>query len=254
MRLQIKSIKQLYYLYKKLTEKGFFYSYNTGIKQKIIYPLYSFLIEKMELKMNIEGYKMIYSCYCFPGPELFLIGHTKICHEEPLFSLFKSTLEKGMTVVDIGASSGYFTLKACEKVGDEGQVLSFEPDKKRFPMLKRNVQLNNYRNVRLFNLAIDRKTDLKSIVDAADIVTIDVEGSEYWTLKAMDNLLKQENIKILIEMHPKYISKEDHSKIYNLLKKHHFKFLFARMGDDGFTNDRKRIEEEKIYYLFVQKD
>jgi FkbM family methyltransferase len=50
----------------------------------------------------------------------------------------------GMTVVDVGANLGYFTLLMADLVGPEGRVHAFEPNKPIAERLRRSVQVNGF--------------------------------------------------------------------------------------------------------------
>ena len=69
------------------------------------------------------------------------------------FETLRTVVEPGMRVVELGACYGEFTIQLSRLVGAEGRVYSFEPFPKYFAILKRNVELNNLRNVILFNQA-----------------------------------------------------------------------------------------------------
>jgi FkbM family methyltransferase len=58
-------------------------------------------------------------------------------------------LRPGMTLIDIGAHIGEYTLLAAHAVGESGQVHGFEPQPGIFPILRDNVQMNRLRNVTL---------------------------------------------------------------------------------------------------------
>lgn len=62
-------------------------------------------------------------------------------------------LRAGMTVIDVGANWGYFTLLASCRVLPAGRVLAFEPEARLFGQLQRNVALNGFDGVDLFALA-----------------------------------------------------------------------------------------------------
>ncbi len=74
--------------------------------------------------------------------------------EEFETEVFKKNLKKEDVVLDIGANIGYHTLIAAEIVGKTGRVYAFEPDPKNFEILKRNVEVNGYKNVTLVNKAL----------------------------------------------------------------------------------------------------
>jgi FkbM family methyltransferase len=56
--------------------------------------------------------------------------------------LFKSVLQPGMIVLDIGSYIGYYALLAAQRVGDCGRVLAFEPDPHSFFYLSLNIKTN----------------------------------------------------------------------------------------------------------------
>ena len=63
-------------------------------------------------------------------------------------------LRPGMTFIDIGAHVGEYTLLAAQAVGEAGEVHSFEPNPQIFGLLRENVCLNGFSNVRLLNHAV----------------------------------------------------------------------------------------------------
>ncbi|HTC19371.1 MAG TPA: FkbM family methyltransferase [bacterium] len=71
--------------------------------------------------------------------------------------LFKSKIQAGDTVLDIGANIGYYTLMAARRVGPQGKVYAFEPDPANFRLLEKNVKANGYGNVILVNKAVADK-------------------------------------------------------------------------------------------------
>ncbi len=52
-----------------------------------------------------------------------------------------------MTVLDIGAHSGFYSLLLSRLVGDEGRVFAFEPLPANFRILEENLSLNQIQNV-----------------------------------------------------------------------------------------------------------
>jgi FkbM family methyltransferase len=74
-----------------------------------------------------------------PGPEIDFIRE----HVKP-----------GMTVVDLGANIGLYTLQFASLVGPSGRVFAFEPGPLSFGLLKTNLALNGYRNVTVENAAV----------------------------------------------------------------------------------------------------
>jgi len=72
--------------------------------------------------------------------------------------LIEKVLRKGDTFLDIGANLGYYTLIAAKIVGNEGKVFAFEPESNNFALLKRNVEMNGFKNIVLVNKAISNKS------------------------------------------------------------------------------------------------
>ena len=63
-------------------------------------------------------------------------------------------LERGMTVFDLGAHVGIYSLIASRQVGPSGRVFSFEPSPRELRRLKLHLWLNRATNVRAFQLAV----------------------------------------------------------------------------------------------------
>jgi FkbM family methyltransferase len=57
------------------------------------------------------------------------------------------TVAPGMTVADIGAQSGFFSLLLSKRVGSRGQVIAFEPLPANYRLLDENLRLNKIENV-----------------------------------------------------------------------------------------------------------
>jgi FkbM family methyltransferase len=139
--------------------------------------------------------------------------------EEGLFARY---LREGDCVVDVGANIGSVTLTAASRVGSHGSVYAFEPHPRIFGYLKENIEMNGFRNVHLFNLALGnvegnvlfsniRSDDQNAIIpdgqgidvqvrplDAIGIIEpcihllkIDTEGYEKFVLLGASELLKK---------------------------------------------------------------
>jgi FkbM family methyltransferase len=160
---------------------------------------------------------------------------------EPVVTrLFMQSLKPGMTVVDIGANYGYYTLLAAASAGPSGRVIAFEPEPKNLDILTRNVQLNSMEGrVKIFPCAVadahgkaelymspwnsgmhsiyPTKQDraplshitvetvaLDDVIDGPiDFIKIDAEGSEPPIFKGMQKVLSRSPaVKILMEFNP----------------------------------------------------
>lgn len=74
--------------------------------------------------------------------------------EETELAFVKRLLRPGMTVLDIGAHHGLYTLLASKCVGRKGTVIAFEPSPREFARLAKHVRVNRYSNVLLEPCAI----------------------------------------------------------------------------------------------------
>jgi len=76
-------------------------------------------------------------------------GFKEIARQELL-----GMMNKGDTIIDIGANVGDVSLHAAKIIGDKGSVHSFEPDPINFQRLSKNWKNNHFSNIVLNNLGI----------------------------------------------------------------------------------------------------
>jgi len=154
---------------------------------------------------------------------------------------FRRLLRSGMTVLDIGASSGVYAIEAAKCVGPTGRVIAFEPDVINFKILKHQVMKSKYTNIILENIALSDKNGYRKLfidsinpgnhsfnvknlyrgnawakvktatldsylntagIKRVDVVNMDVQGAEWLVFSGAKRLLGQKNIKIIIEYWP----------------------------------------------------
>lgn len=153
--------------------------------------------------------------------------------------LVKEIVKDGNNVLDIGANIGYYSLIFSKLVGARGRVFAFEPDPENFNLLKKNIAVNQCKNVALEQKAIsdkggkirlymhgsnkaghrtyDSRDGCRSIeVEAisvddyfknfnkkVDFIKMDIEGAEWLALKGMKSFLeKNKNTRIMTEFWP----------------------------------------------------
>jgi len=183
----------------------------------------------------------------------------------------KKIIKKGDVVLDIGANIGYYTLIFAKLVGEKGKVFAFEPEPDNFAILKKNVQVNSYKNVVLVQkalsdemgraklyLADENKGDHR-IFDSGDeriaieidvirlddyfkdfdgiinFIKMDVQGTEHKVIKGMPLLLsKLTNLTIMAEFEPRLIKRsgEDPIEYLNLLLQFGFKLFNANTKEN----------------------
>jgi len=144
-------------------------------------------------------------------------------------SFVESYLRPGMTVLDIGAHHGFYTLLASRKVGPKGRVLAIEPSPREREKLCLHLKINRCRNVQIeesgvgendgteeLHVVLGSETGCNSLrmpavsgptetvpvhiqgldnmlrrhgIAKVDFVKIDVEGAELSALKGAPQLL-----------------------------------------------------------------
>jgi FkbM family methyltransferase len=66
--------------------------------------------------------------------------------EADMTRVWLDNLRPGMTVIDVGANVGYYTLLAADRVGQNGCVVAFEPDPRLLDLLFATLDINGYRS------------------------------------------------------------------------------------------------------------
>ena len=138
----------------------------------------------------------------------------------------------GMVCWDVGANVGFYTLLFAELVGPQGKVFAFEPFPRNVDLLRRHVEINGYRNVRIFpcaladfdgeasfdpgpNPSMGRITSGGPVrvpcaradtllatgeVEAPDVIRIDVEGAEAAVFRGARQIMERHPL-ILLATH-----------------------------------------------------
>lgn len=100
------------------------------------------------LSKTIYGQKII--CYASDislTPHIIQDGYW----ENWITKVFLDIVKPGMTVLDIGANIGYYSLLAASRVGSTGKVISFEANPELADILASNFSINGYLNFSTVN-------------------------------------------------------------------------------------------------------
>ena len=158
--------------------------------------------------------------------------------EPETVAAMKAFLPTGGTFVDVGAHVGFFTLLGAKLVGSEGRVVAVEPDPGNAESLRRNLQLNDYDQVEIEQVALGAKAGTAELYIAddsgqhsllarsgesvtvtvrtlddvwastemppIDVIKIDVEGAELDMLRgATETIRCSPRIVVLMDIHPR---------------------------------------------------
>ena len=163
-------------------------------------------------------------------------------YERDVTSLFLSLVKPGMTVIDLGAHIGYYSLLASSLAGPAGTVYAFEPDPRYYSVLTQNLEANGCVNVRTVAEAVSREcgetfmwseagaggsnlfartgafpntrirvrvTTLDDFLaragwPAVDLIKMDIEGAEAAALEGMTELSRRNtSLRLIVEVLPR---------------------------------------------------
>jgi FkbM family methyltransferase len=79
-------------------------------------------------------------------------------YEPHLTAVFRRFCRPGMTVIDVGANIGYYSMLASDLVGPSGKVIAIEPNSENCRLLLSTMRLQERRNISLLPVACDKQT------------------------------------------------------------------------------------------------
>jgi FkbM family methyltransferase len=199
-----------------------------------------YLGEHLALAQVLDRFKMYVDTRDLSiSPHLLFGGHWELW----ITRLFCQLLQPGMTVVDVGANFGYYTLLAAAGVHLDNHIHAIEADPHNFEILNRNVEVNGYqRFVKTYHYAaLDTRREVtlhqfqnhygsngifcdpadpriacsvqvpgipldELITSPVDLIKIDAEGSEPLIFQGMQEMIRRSpKIQILMEFAPHMI-------------------------------------------------
>ena len=169
-------------------------------------------------------------------------------------------IKKSKIFFDIGANLGYYSLIAAKVMDNEGEIVAFEPSKRNYEILVKDLELNNAVQVRAINAAIfdhDGRVYLKEgnhggldkidtnagsyQIDCVkldnwcfrngtypDIMKIDVEGAETFVLEGAREIIEKYKPIIFLSTH----GPDTEKKSLEFLEK--FGYSFEKIEDNEY--------------------
>ena len=204
--------------------------------------------------------------------------------EETEVNIFREKLDVGMTVIDIGANIGYYTIIAGKRVGVNGKVFAFEPEENNFSLLNRNITLNKLNNVTVLKVALADQSGEKTLyldndnkghhslssqkpktekkvlvrtdsldnvleklgVHKVDLIKMDIEGAECLAFEGMAKTLAiNPELILLTEFYPQAISRLGRSPLQFLTCLIKLGFILSEIDENNKC--LKKIGDPEIF-------
>ena len=154
---------------------------------------------------------------------------------EPEYVKLSGWVAQGDWAIDIGANVGHYTARLSQLVGKTGRVLAFEPVPHTFELLVSNIAALGASNVSVFNVALSSEArtvgmaipqfdtglannyqaeitaqggqfdvlaitlDSLQLPHRVSLIKIDVEGHELQALRGMQELLRRDHPRLIVE-------------------------------------------------------
>jgi FkbM family methyltransferase len=155
---------------------------------------------------------------------------------DKLYSLIK----KGQIIFDVGTNIGETLLNFARLTGEQGYVYGFEPDEENYNNARKNISLNDFKNIHVFRQAVSDKKEtvklyciephnrgmnrilepgheqegpftiletitldnivLENNIKRADVMKIDIEGYEMHAIRGAMEMLKRFKPVLFIEV------------------------------------------------------
>lgn len=165
-------------------------------------------------------------------------------------------IKKGMTVVDAGAYTGIFTLKASKEVGSEGIVIALEPFSPSFNILTYNIKKNKCKNVILINEGLGSCICKKNLIVSKNYVGASI-------LNNQNSILKKSLLFVLIlyklARHKIKIVKVNLTTLNELTNRYSIKKIdFLKMDIEGYETQAllgyTKIKKDSVLIIETHKN
>ncbi len=223
---------------------------------------------------------------CFPLYNLAYFIFKKNNDRDEI-QLLHNLISPGFSVLDIGANIGFYSKILSRMVGKNGMVYSFEPNKENYKRLNEN--LNSYKNIKLFNMAISEKEEVLKLytskllnvdhrtypvndydkieevnsnsienlikngeIENIDFIKIDIPGFEIFAFQGMKNILQTKNLKILAEYWPHGFKKAGSSavELFDFFQELGYEFKLIEKGNLKLIDRQFMIDNNIRPYEF----
>lgn len=196
-------------------------------------------------------------------------------HEDQLVKWAAGRFPKGKQFLDVGANVGVFSIGLAKNFEE---IIAVEPHPVNIHILKKNIELNELKNVRVLEVAAGRYMDIfhfestynslassvfKANIDAnkmattfpvlavplddydlsPDFIKMDIEGGEYEAIYGLAETMKRSNPIMLIEIH-QFKDGRTVGKFQDIMKNFGYKCVdVLAMGDSGILQNFNYVYE-----------
>ena len=246
--------------------------------RKAARAVFGLLTPGHDIKVAFPGYAL----YVRTPDRLIAALLCKYSFESSLeVEIYRTRIKPGMTVLEIGANVGFFTLLFSGLAGEKGSVLAFEPDPDNFRLLRKSVTEAGRGNTVYRQAAVSDKSgavklyiyeenrgdhciydcgdgrgsvDVEAVpIDSAlgpearvDFIKMDIQGAEYRALLGMERTIKNSPaLCMLCEFSPGLVRKAGDSPEALLQKLLEYGFSLKYL-DDSSHSVRSASPEELL--------
>ena len=166
---------------------------------------------------------------------------------------FYDVVKVGSVIIDVGAWQGPYTILFSKLTGDEGRVISFEPDPRAREILSDNIRANDIKNAKIESYVLsnepgkitlnsqwfgdsgstimkhlDKGNVRKVLVDAITLdqycedkkihpqgIKVDVEGAEGLVIEGAQKIIRKNAPWLMLEFHGQFMSDNERVKIWH---------------------------------------
>ena len=221
--------------------------------------------------------------------ELYIYG----VHEPLTTHILMDIVKPGMTVVDVGANLGYYTLLEARLVGPQGKVIAIEPYPRSVRFLRRNIVENEFSYIvsvveaavgdceAYVDFAVSEKANWNRILDMStsetdistikvkmirlddvvgncpiDFIRMDIEGAEVKAIRGAFETITSSVPILCIELHPQIINPRELKHMLEILDGIGYRIVmgYPRKADLIGIGQRSHIRENIDFRWFVGPD
>jgi FkbM family methyltransferase len=176
---------------------GYAYRLSVRLRRLVYNSFYEGLSIRKSARVRIRGSKAVVVVRPQEDQYQRRIYLTRT-YESGTLALIRKTLRQGDIFIDVGANLGIMTLVASECVGDQGDIIAFEPSGHIRERLQRNLTLNDVSNVTLFPYALGASSGSAFLWNAPEgnigesrVVKSETRGAERIDVRTLDEIVNQ---------------------------------------------------------------